>query len=176
MLLYITFKPSFMAFNNSYFYVDFSLLSLVIFTAVAYFAVTAVRRLMDRGCDTSHHYKVIIRHKSGVFSMEALADTGNSLIDHFSGKPVIICPQKEFSYIGDNDEQICPERAEYLYQKYGLRFIPYSTIGNNGLIPVFSPDEIIIADKETGKNKKTEALIGINPKDTPAIFNPKLLC
>ena len=174
MLLYITFKPSFMAFNNSYFYVDFSLLSLVIFTAVAYFAVTAVRRLMDRGCDTSHHYKVI--HKSGVFSMEALADTGNSLIDHFSGKPVIICPQKEFSYIGDNDEQICPERAEYLYQKYGLRFIPYSTIGNNGLIPVFSPDEIIIADKETGKNKKTEALIGINPKDTPAIFNPKLLC
>lgn len=45
-----------------------------------------------------------------------------------------------------------------------------------GLIPVFSPDEIIIADKETGKNKKTEALIGINPKDTPAIFNPKLLC
>ena len=176
ILLYITFKPSFMAFNNSYFYVDFSLLSLVIFTAVAYFAVTAVRRLMDRGCDTSHHYKVIIRHKSGVFSMEALADTGNSLIDHFSGKPVIICPQKEFSYIGDNDEQICPERAEYLYQKYGLRFIPYSTIGNNGLIPVFSPDEIIIADKETGKNKKTEALIGINPKDTPAIFNPKLLC
>ena len=92
--MYITFKPSFMAFNNSYFYVDFSLLSLVIFTAVAYFAVTAVRRLMDRGCDTSHHYKVIIRHKSGVFSMEALADTGNSLIDHFSGKPVIICPQK----------------------------------------------------------------------------------
>ena len=76
MLLYITFKPSFMAFNNSYFYVDFSLLSLVIFTAVAYFAVTAVRRLMDRGCDTSHHYKVIIRHKSGVFSMEALVRLG----------------------------------------------------------------------------------------------------
>jgi stage II sporulation protein GA (sporulation sigma-E factor processing peptidase) len=176
MLLYITFKPSFMAFNNSYFYVDFSLLSLVVFTAVAYFAVTTVRRLMDRGCDTSHHYKVIIRHKSGVSSMEALADTGNSLIDHFSGKPVIICPKKEFSDIGDIDEQICPEKAEYLYRKYGLRFIPYSTIGNNGLIPVFSPDEIIITDEETGKNKKTEALIGINPKDTPAIFNPKLLC
>ena len=53
MLLYQTFRPSFMAFNNSYFYVDFSLLSLVIFTAVGYFAVTLTRRIMDKGCDLS---------------------------------------------------------------------------------------------------------------------------
>lgn len=173
MLLYITFKPSFMAFNNSYFYVDFSLISLVVFTAIAYFAVTAVRRIMDKGCDTSHHYKVTVRHQSRVFSMDALADTGNSLTDHFSGKPVIICPQKEFK---DIEKPVCPENAEYFYEKYGLRFIPYSTIGNAGLIPVFSPDEIIITDAETGKKLKIEALIGINPRDTPAIFNPNLLC
>ena len=30
--------------------------------------------------------------------------------------------------------------------------------------------------KKPERIKKTEALIGINPKDTPAIFNPKLLC
>ena len=51
--MYITFKPSFMAVNNSYFYVDFSLMSLVIFTAIAYFAVTGVRYFMDKAFDVT---------------------------------------------------------------------------------------------------------------------------
>jgi stage II sporulation protein GA (sporulation sigma-E factor processing peptidase) len=178
MLMYITFKPSFMAFNNSYFYVDFSLVSLVVFTAIAYFIVKAVRYFMDKGCDASHHYKVIVRHSNFVFSLDALADTGNSLVDSFSGKPVIICPQNninEFSEV-DFQNETNPENAAILYKKYGLRLIPYSTIGNSGLIPVFSPEEIIIIDEETGRKTKTEALVGINKRNTPAIFNPKLLC
>lgn len=176
MVLYLTFKPSFMAFNNSYFYVDFSLISLVVFTAVGYFAVTAVRYFMDKGCDTSHHFKVIIRYQSDIFSVAALADTGNSLVDGFSGKPVIICPAESFKGFYNGYDEITVENAAELYENYGIRFIPYSTIGNNGLIAVFSPDEIIITDEETGKKFKAEALIGINPKDTPAIFNPKILC
>ncbi|MGN1480963.1 sigma-E processing peptidase SpoIIGA [Porcipelethomonas sp.] len=176
MVLYLTFKPSFMAFNNSYFYVDFSLISLVVFTAVGYFAVTAVRYFMDKGCDTSHHFKVIIRYQSDIFSVDALADTGNSLVDSFSGKPVIICPSESFKRFEEVYDEITAENAVNLYENYGIRLIPYSTIGNSGLIAVFSPDEIIITDEETGKKFKAEALIGINPKDTPAIFNPKILC
>ena len=68
------------------------------------------------------------------------------------------------------------ENAAEIYQKYKLRIIPYSTIGNNGFIAVFSPDEVLITDSETGRKTKTDALIGVNPKDTPAIFNPKILC
>ena len=44
------------------------------------------------------------------------------------------------------------------------------------MIAVFSPDEVVITDEETGKIRSAEAMIGINPvMDTPAIFNPKSL-
>lgn len=175
MLFYLTFKPGFMALGNTYFYVDFSLLSLVVFTAVSYFAVSAVRRFMDRGCDVKKKYKVMIRQGNSSVSVDALADTGNSLVDVFSGKPVIICRCEDLRKVADLPAEPVPENAELLYKTNALRFIPYSTIGNNGMIAVFSPDEILICDSETGKTKKVDAMIGINTKDVPAIFNPKLL-
>ncbi|MCI7804589.1 MAG: sigma-E processing peptidase SpoIIGA [Oscillospiraceae bacterium] len=175
MLFYLTFRPGFMAFGNTYFYVDFSLLSLVVFTAVSYFAVTAVRRLMDRGCDTKGKYKVVIRQSGKTVSVDALADTGNSLVDMFSGKPVIICRSADLQDIADLPSEPAVENAELLYKTNGLRFIPYSTIGNTGMIAVFSPEEIVICDSESGRTKKVDAMIGIDAKDVPAVFNPKLL-
>lgn len=175
MLFYLTFRPGFIAFGNTYFYVDFSLLSLVVFTAVSYFAVTAVRRLMDRGCDTKGKYKVVIRQSGKTVSVDALADTGNSLVDIFSGKPVIVCRSADLQDIADLPSEPAVENAELLYKTNGLRFIPYSTIGNTGMIAVFSPEEIVICDSESGRTKKVDAMIGIDAKDVPAVFNPKLL-
>jgi len=169
--MYIMLNPSFMAFNNSYFYIDFSLISLVVFTAIAYFAVTIVRRILDRSLQTTGKYTVTIKYENRIFTLEAIADTGNTLEDSFTGKPVIICPQKVSGI--ETDFTDC--NAEYVYKEYGFRIIPYSTIDNAGFIPVFSPDEIMITHEESGKKFRVEALLGIIQKETPAIFNPKLL-
>lgn len=175
MLFYLTFKPGFMAFGNTYFYVDFSLLSLVVFTALSYFAVTGVRRLMDRGCDGKGKYTVTIRHSGKTVCVDALADTGNTLVDMFSGKPVIICRSDELRGIVDLPAEPTADNAELLYKTSRLRFIPYSTIGNTGMIAVFSPEEVVISDEERGKVRKVDAMIGIETRDVPAIFNPKIL-
>ena len=175
MLFYLTFRPGFMALGNTYFYIDFSLLSLIVFTAIAYFAVTLFRRFLDRGCSAGKKYSVVIRHGKKTVSIEALADTGNSLVDMFSGKPVIICRREDLCGIADFPSDFTAENAEF-YRKNSVRLIPYSTIGNTGMIAVFSPDEVVICDRETGKSRRVDAMIGINPKDVPAIFNPKLLC
>ena len=37
------------------------------------------------------------------------------------------------------------------------------------------PDEVIIREEKTKKIRKVDALIGVNAKQTDAIFNPKLL-
>ncbi len=169
--LYTTLNPSFMAFNNSYLYVDFSLISLVVFTAIAYFGVVLVRRLMDKGNEMSKKYEVSVRYKNKCIKLDALADTGNSLTDSFTGKPVIICPQNVFGFEDDFSQLGSLE----IFEKYGFRMLPYSTIGNTGLIPVFTPDEIVISEKGYGNHYKTDTLIGLINKDTQAIFNPKLL-
>ena len=113
----------------------------------------------------------MIKYQGNIISVDAISDTGNSLIDSFTGKPVVICPEKKLGFRDD----FSLDNAENIFEKYGFRMIPYFTIGNTGMIPVFKPDEILITDQETGKNYPADALVGLISKETKAIFNPNLL-
>ncbi|MBQ8297010.1 MAG: sigma-E processing peptidase SpoIIGA [Ruminococcus sp.] len=169
--VYVWLKPDFMHFNNSYFYIDFSLVILVCTTALLYVAVCIFRYFFDRIPENSGCYKVIIRYKDKIISLSGLADTGNSLVDFFSGKPVIICGKDRISDVidcraYDSENSRIPK---------GFRLIPCSTVSDSGVIPVFKPDEVIIFDLKNGMKKSVEALIGFGSGSTEAIFNPKLL-
>lgn len=157
--VYTWFKPKFMHFSNSYFYIDFSLLLLVISTAVLYFLVCIFRRFSDNTPESADCYRIIVRHREVIFTVNALADTGNSLTDFFTGKPVIIFGRNDVNNIGN--------------VKY--RLIPYSTISECSVIAVFTPDEIIIVNTLTGEKKPVDAVVGIGENNGKAVFNPKIL-
>lgn len=168
--VYSWLKPEFMHFNNTYFYMDFSLIILVITTAAMYFAVSIARRFADRIPEKTGYYKIIIRYRDKTASLSGIADTGNVLVDFFSGKPVIVCGR-------DKLQEITGE-ADFDFSAGGIpkgfRMIPCSTVSGSSLMPVFKPDEIIILDAE--KNiKKVEALVGFGASDSEAVFNPRLL-
>ena len=97
-------------------------------------------------------------------------------MDAFSGKPVIVCGKEKIIKI---KQDLC--RLDFSNMKpeeicaVGYRLVPYTTIGKTGMIPVFTPDEILICDNESDRKKRVDALIGINSRETPAIFNPGLL-
>ena len=118
----------------------------------------------------------VLEGSQPTYRLDFMDDSGNSLVDSFSGKPVIICRRSDLYKIIDFSYDISFENAKEAYEKNSVRFIPYSTIGNFGMIPVFTPDEILICDEETGRKRSVDAMVGINEKDVPAIFNPKLLC
>lgn len=168
---YTWFKPNFIHFNNTYFYIDFSLIILVCTTAVLYLAVCIIRTLIDRIPDESDCYKIIIRYKDKIVSLSGLADTGNSLVDFFSGSPVIICGKDKLKALtGIENISDCTD-----FIPKGFRLIPCSTISDSGLIPVFRPDEIVIFNGKSGMKKSVEAMVGIGTNSQDAIFNPKLL-
>lgn len=169
--VYSWLKPDFIHFNNTYFYIDFSLLILVITTALLYFIVCTIRFFLDRTPDETDCYKVIIRYKDKIVSLDALADTGNSLVDFFSGSPVIICGQDRLYDITGYDSLVLSTSS----LPKGFRLIPCSTISDNSIIPVFRPDEIIILNVRNGFRKSVEAMIGFGTNSTDAIFNPKLM-
>ena len=170
------FSLSFVKFSNSYFYMDFSILSLVIFTAAAYGLICIVRYMTDKSVVSDGIYKVIIKHNNAVVSIEAIADTGNSLVDCLSGKPVIVCGKDEIEKIVEIPEMSgIMEYGGYSDILKNFRLLPYSTIGESGIIPVFSPDEIIIKEEKTKKIRQADALIGISNKKIKAVFNPKIL-
>lgn len=162
--VYSWLKPEFIHFNNSYFYIDFSLLLLVVTTALMYFAVNIAENFLDRTPDGTDCYSVLIKYSDRIITLDGLADTGNSLTDFFSGSPVIICDRKKFS--GITDGGTVPR---------GFRLLPCSTISDSGFIEVFRPDEILIKNSLSGERKKVDAVVGLGENSGNAIFNPKLL-
>lgn len=157
--VYSWLKPQFMHFSNSYFYIDFSLLLLVISTAVLYFIVCLFRRFSDISPESADCYRIIVRCREKIFTADGIADTGNALTDFFSGKPVIVCGKGDF-------DDMCG---------INFRLIPYTTISESSVIPVFSPDETVIVNTLTGEKKPVDAVIGLGENNGKAIFNPKIL-
>lgn len=169
------FSPQFIHLNNSFVYMDFSLLSLVIFTAAAYFIICGIRFLVDKSKESQGNFSVIIKNDNKIFTCQGIADTGNALTDVFSGRPVVIFPVSCFSDFEDKQAGSLTLYEHMINDKSmkGVRLIPYATIGGDGTIPAFIPDEVII--KSDNKYKAVDVMIGINSKETAAIFNPKIL-
>ena len=164
--VYTLFRPKFIHFNNACFYIDFSLVVLVITTAALYFAVRAVRIFTDTAPDGE--YSVFIRAGDKVISLTGLADTGNALVDYFTGSPVIICSEESYPLLTGRelDLSVLPK---------GFRLLPCSAVSGSGLIPVFRPDEVQIRSCTNGSRKPVDAVIGFGKCGGKAVFNPKLL-
>ena len=155
--VYSWFRPDFIRFNNTYFYIDFSLLILVFTTSAMYLIVCIVRFFADRSI--GGEYRVTVRYGKKTVTMKGLADTGNVLTDCFTGCPVVICDKTKFDG----------------YVPKGLRFIPFSTVSEYGLMAVFRADEVIIENTAAHSRKRADVLIGLGDSRGEAVFNPKLL-
>lgn len=75
---------------------------------------------------------------------KAIIDTGNSLFDPITGKPVIVCEVGELKGIVpmDNEENLVEKMNDAGLR---VRLIPFSSIGREkGLMPAFMPDMVKI--------------------------------
>lgn len=156
--------PDFIYIGNSCFYIDFSLMILVLSTAVMYAVVSLFRRFTDRvpeGC-----YSVVIRHHGKCTELEAIADTGNVLVDFFTGSPVIICGSEYMQKITGHTF------SDSAYLPYGFRLLPCSTVSADGVIPIFRPDAVLITDRKSGTKRTADAVVGFGETGGKAIFNP----
>lgn len=169
-------SPPNLQYNNTYFYVDISLFTLIISTVIAYFIINLIRFLLDKKASLNEKYEIVITSGGKTISLNAIPDTGNILTDVFTGQSVIICNkvllQKSLSIckkLDDTDIYNIPK---------GFRLLPFSTINSSGILPVFSPDKIYIKSISSNKIKAVNALVGLNAMEdqlSDAIFNPKLL-
>ena len=76
-------------------------------------------------------YSIKIIYNGKSVEGKALYDSGNTLCDCFSGKPVVIADEKFIKKLTENDK---------LENMKNYRLIPFSTISGNGTIPAFMAD------------------------------------
>ena len=149
---------------NGCWYPVISLRMLVLCTAAAYALLTLLSQIRQRTGAADGSYEVRIRYGTHTVCLDGLADTGNSLTDFFTGKPVIVCSQ---AALGD---MIPPQPCK------GFRPLPYSTAAGDGLLTVFTPDETVICSRRTGRVRAVDVLIGMDGQaHKQAIFHPRLL-
>ena len=110
--------------HNYSVYFNISIFNLAISTIIAYIVVCIISNILDKKCNLNHSYKIIIELLGKVITLNAICDTGNSLIDSFSGKPVVVCNSKELCELAN-----LQENTNYVITSYSIHYTKLYELG-----------------------------------------------
>lgn len=146
------------ALSSGFIYLDISPVNLIVSTAAIYLSVCFVSKLFSKRLGKLNAYRVDFKLGCKAFSLDGVADTGNTAKDLFSGLPVIICTGVSLESSGF------------------IRAVPYKTISGEGVLYALNPESITVTD-EKGIVRKVTALVAGVPGtgEQRAIFNPQIL-
>ena len=175
--------PNGMLMNNGVIYFNLSPMIFIFSTIVSYIIIRLISRFTGQQVPEEIFCNILIRHEGKEEVLKSKIDTGNSLVEPFSKLPVIVVDYK-------NIEKVVPEAIKdfmcvalnsnnfnYLNNK-NFRFIPFSAVSGEGVLPAFKPDKLIVFYK--GENIEREAFIAVSRKNITfdnfhALMNPSLL-
>ena len=120
--------------QNGVVYFDISPLMLTVFATISYGIIRLYERLTKKRAPSGLEYVLCIETDTGICECRALYDTGLQLREPFSGSPVIVASRKTVS-------TCLPTREAEVTR---LRWIPYHTVSNEGLLPAFAPRKVTL--------------------------------
>ena len=174
--------PMKMLFINGTVYFGVDTMTIILSTCAAYGVVRIIRYILDKNGKTDGKYTVIIKNNGRECRLSALADSGNGMVDCFSGLPVIVCGRDMCADVSppaidmiENNSDISEIGTQMIK---GVRIMPFSTVGKGGLICMFKAESVVIDDETNEEKYPVNALIGIvigGRQEYEAIFNPKIL-
>ncbi|EDS01254.1 sigma-E processing peptidase SpoIIGA [[Eubacterium] siraeum DSM 15702] len=174
--------PMKMLFINGTVYFGVDTMTIILSTCAAYGVVRIIRYILDKNGKTDGKYTVIIKNNGRECRLSALADSGNGIVDCFSGLPVIVCRRDMCADVSppaiemiENNSDISEIGTQMIK---GVRIMPFSTVGKGGLICMFKAESVVIDDETNEEKYPVNALIGIvigGRQEYEAIFNPKIL-
>ncbi len=160
--VWIIVKPDGMVINNSTVYFNISVPLLLASCAVCYGVIWIAQRVISKRVPQNSVCDVTIVVESVRVTCRAIIDTGNNLVDLFSGYPVIIAEYRSV-------ERLIPTDFRQFYCGNGempqsagdfggrVRATPYEAVGGGGILPAFRPDYITL--KNGGKLIKIDNVI-----------------
>ena len=156
--------------HNSVIYADVSLLTLLIGTTLA--AGVSVWRARRAGTLPHRAYRLHLRLGTQDLLLPALADTGNTLRDGFSGRPVIVCGTEHLAawlrHFADAEAAARSCR--------GFRMIPVRTVAGTRLLPAFLPDHAAVMRADQHTERQVDALLALTDEQgAPAVIPAVLM-
>ncbi|MGN1131999.1 MAG: sigma-E processing peptidase SpoIIGA [Ruminococcus sp.] len=153
-------KSDFISVNNSVVYFNISPLMLIVMTTVAYILLRLIDKIRFEKGNLIH--KIKIKYDDKEYTFFSKYDTCCNVKEPFSRSEVILAEEKLLKNI------IVPDG------KY--RIIPFNSLGGEGIIKGFLPQELYIDDTKISR----EVYIGITKDilkgEVNSIFNYKNIC
>ncbi len=132
---------------NGVVYYSFPPLLLVALSVMCYGLLWLSEHLMRRRAPAQRVFRVTLEMGEQKVTFPCLYDSGNHLVEPFSGHPVVVV-EREVA------EQVIavPHSAEELPVGQGWRLIPYDTLRGGGLLPAFIPHRLSVTIPGASRN------------------------
>lgn len=137
LAIWIFVSPDTMMYNNGTVYFGFDTMTLLVITMVCYVVLRLIYFFIERRTDKGSLFYVEIYVPGETVKCRALSDSGNSLRDCFTALPVILVSEEKVKGLLNCKDEETKKALK-------VRYIPFSTIGGNGVIPVFRPEKVRI--------------------------------
>lgn len=148
-------------------YLDLSPFLLIGFTTVCYLSLCLYRRLVRRRDLVEQRHDLVLTYQEKTVSLRAYYDSGNRLYDPLSGRPVVVINREAAaSLLPDPAYRALWDAGVAEKPVKGFRLIPFETIGGDGLMPAFKPDEVKLDGKQLGR-----CYIAVSPAPLRADFD-----
>ncbi len=166
--LEITLHPKNIMFYNGTVYFDMSIAYLVASVLVIYGVFLLADYLITKHNKKGGKCHIEITYNGASVNMTAFIDTGNTLTDGMTGKPVIIAELSAVSPLFSREELMIfnsgnfeniPEKI-----KKKFRLIPCKTVTGDTLLKAFTPDFVRIKDGESSY-KNNFCTVALTEKD-----------
>lgn len=127
--------PNASIYKNGVVYFDLNILTLSVISVICYLIIEIISKFTKSKVPEKCIYDMGIHYEGISVDGKALYDSGNTLCDCFSGKPVIICEKSFLMPLLEGNE---------LTEMKNFRLIPFSTIKNSGALPAFMADKVTV--------------------------------
>ncbi len=138
--------------NNGFLYVDFSISAVILIICASFLLIKIINRSIfmknrkDLIFDTEIHYC------GRKISVKSFFDSGNSLQDIFTGRPVIIVSAEEIKPLLEasfyDEIRSFFENGEYESFSGKIRLLPVRTLGNSCFIPAFTAKKAVVSGND----------------------------
>lgn len=153
-LYYFAAPRDFYVFNGVVYYAVSPWLLLGL-TLVCYGVLWVIERVSRRRAPLGHSFTVRLTHGGRNVRLRCLYDSGNHLVEPFSNRPVLVVERGAIEGL-----LTVPTAIDAMPTNGVWRVVPYNSVGGDGLLPAFVPQEITVITPR-GERRMTDCYVAI---------------
>lgn len=132
------FAPRGLIWRNGITYLELDLRVLTLLSVVCYVVISLIARFLRSGTPAQTVWQITLTLDGETVEGKALLDTGNTLRDGFSARPVLIAEQAFAA-------PLLPDNGDCSGLR-GFRLIPFASVGGDGVLPAFQADCVTLSN------------------------------